>query len=71
MNGKHVDYQNQFSNRNYLVDEIYNKNFIHIVHNLLKNRDVEKKTENSIEKNCENYFESHEIYDVIQFYHQK
>ena len=42
MNGKKVDYQNQFSNRNYLVDEIYNKNFIHIVHNLLKNRDREE-----------------------------
>ena len=41
------------------------------VHNLLKNWDIEWKTENSIEKNCEKYFKSHAIYDVIYQYHQK
>ena len=41
------------------------------VHNLLKNWDIERKTENSMEKNCEKYFKSHVIYDVIHYYHQK
>ena len=40
------------------------------VHNLLKNWDIERKTENSMEKNCEKYFKSHVIYD-IHYYHQK
>ena len=40
------------------------------VHNLLKNWDIERKTENLMEKNCEKYFKSHVIYDVIHYYHQ-
>ena len=33
--------------------------------------EIERKTEKSMEKNCEKYFKSHVIYVVIHYYHQK